>query len=59
METIFQLGSVIKLTVFFNLMPAITGLCSTVFSLEFPASDYSDGGIKKMYYTLYMLFLPP
>lgn len=27
METISQLGSVIKLTVFFNLMPAITGVC--------------------------------
>lgn len=31
METISQLGSVIELTVFFNLMPAITGLCSSVF----------------------------
>lgn len=47
METISQLGSVIKLTVLFNLMPAITGLCSSVFLLEFVASNFCNGGIRK------------
>lgn len=48
METISRLGTVIKLTVLFNLMPAITGLCSSAsFPLEFLASNYSDGGITE------------
>lgn len=47
METISQLGSVIKLTVLFNLMPAITGLCSSVFLLEFVASNFCNGGIRQ------------
>lgn len=47
METISQLGSVIKLTVLFNLMPAITRLCSSVFLLEFVASNFCNGGIRK------------
>lgn len=47
METISQLGSVIKLTVLFNLMPAITGLCSSVFLLEFVAGNFCNGGIRK------------
>ena len=62
METISQLGSVIKLTVLFNLMPPITALCSSfLLSLflsflfvarGFRASDSSDGGIRKtVYYT--------
>lgn len=59
METISQLGSVIKLTVLFNLMPAITGLCSSVFLLEFVASNFCNGGIRKkknsLYFTPYML----
>lgn len=35
METISQLGSVIKLTVLFNLMPPITALCSFSLPLFF------------------------